>query len=187
MNDTIVVVDLETSGLDPCVHCIVEVGACVLDEHLQIASTFHSRVRPSGPIDPLATRVHGLTEDMLKSEPSAAKVLGDFIRWAPEEAVLAGQNVWFDAAFLSRACREAGLPYPFGYHVMDLWTLTSFALPRLGYALPSYDLDAQCRCFGLHREVPHTALSDARASAEVLCRMHALLNDLRGDETERHD
>lgn len=177
MSRPVVVIDTETSGLDPCVDCLLEIAAVKLDDSLAACSTFSSLIRPTCEISDASTRVHGLTAHSLANAPSIQAVLASFLAWAPEGATLAGQNVWFDAAFVSTAAKRVGAPYNFDYHVLELWSVASFVLPRVGRPLPKYDLDHLCELFSIDRDRPHNALSDATASAEVYRRLSDLLAD----------
>jgi DNA polymerase III epsilon subunit family exonuclease len=176
----LVVLDTETGGLDAFGDCLVEIGAVLLDDALGNCSTFHRRIRPSTRIAPEARAVHGLTSRSLSDAPDLLEVVSELAAWLPEKPVMVGQNVWFDAAFISRAFRSCEVPYPFDYHVLDIWGVASFVLPRVGEPLPGYDLDELCLHFAIDRQLPHSAMSDALAAAEALRHLDRLLIDVLG-------
>lgn len=97
------VLDTETTGLDPAIHEVVEVALrWVRPSHSQTWSTL---VRPKGAIPPEATAVHGLDAAALAEAP-AWEAVGPYVREQLEAAdLLVGYNLPFDLAFI-------GLPEP---------------------------------------------------------------------------
>ena len=102
--DDWLVIDVETTGLGPQAE-IVEValvsgrGQTLLDV----------MVRPRTPSDPEATRVHGLSDEMLRQESSFEKVYRSLKDLLTGRTVVAF-NAAFDAYALSNTCRMTGLP-----------------------------------------------------------------------------
>ena len=74
--------DTETTGLDEASE-IVEV--CIIDA--DGASLVDTLVRPSGRIPPGATKIHGITDEMVADAPSWPEV------WPAVESVIAGREV----------------------------------------------------------------------------------------------
>ena len=102
-----VVIDLETTGLDPTHHEICEMSFIVIDEELKEVAKFTSTMMPEhfSRIDPKALRVNGFTEKELKTHPSIVQVRGAFLRWKQEVMgddliIPIGHNIGFDLEFL---------------------------------------------------------------------------------------
>ena len=164
----LVFVDVETTGLDPERHELLELAAVRVDPHT-LEPTDHAsvRVRPTrlAAADPKALEVNGYSDEVWRDAVTLATGLR---RLAPllEGALVAGHNVGFDWAFLARGYEQAGLPVPaVDYHRLDT---ASLAWPLFaGAETESLSLDAVCAALGLCRPSPHRALADALASLEV--------------------
>ena len=93
-----IVVDLETTGLDP-VHCeIIEIGAVhVLDG--DEVDRFETLIEPSSPLPSIITQITGLTDAELSGAPTIHQVLPEFLEYIGD-AILVGHNVNFDVNFL---------------------------------------------------------------------------------------
>ena len=164
----LVFVDVETTGLDPDHHELIEVAAVRVHPHtLEPLDHLSLRVVPDrlGDADPRALEVNGYNEADWRDAVSLGNALR---RLAPllEGAVVAGHNVAFDWAFLVRGFARAGVPLPpVDYHRVDT---ASLAWPLVsGAETTSLSLDAVCAALGLSRPSPHRALADAMAALEV--------------------
>ena len=76
-----ILLDLETDGLVKASAMpleeqarIVEVGMIWVDEDLEEIRNFHTLVNPGRPIDKDASKVHGITDAMVKDAPEFASV-----------------------------------------------------------------------------------------------------------------
>src|SRR6266540_3456672 len=79
-----------------------------------------------------------------------------------ESAVVVAHNVLFDVGFLRGEFQHAGLTLP------PVAALCTAQLTRLLYPDTEAKLAECCRRFGIDHGAPHTALSDARATARLL-------------------
>ena len=170
----LLLIDVETTGVNPISDCIVQIASCVLSRGaLHEEECFSSLVRPVSPISPEAEKIHGLTEHTLRDAPPLAEALKSFDSYAPHDAFLCGHNVSFDVAFLKEAYRRVGIPYSFDYHTIDIWSIAFFVLGSEGIELEAYNLDALCTLFGLARKKHHDALEDVHLSAAILRHLFA--------------
>jgi len=72
----IVAIDLETNGLDPAVASILEFGAVVIDEQLNILREFRTYIKPLDDYwSEKAEKVNGITKEMLKDAPTLEDAL----------------------------------------------------------------------------------------------------------------
>ena len=158
-------IDLETTGLDPGRHEILEIGVVVADARtLETRGMFDVRVRPGrmDDADPVALGINGWSAEAWRDAVPLDVAL---VRAKPflDGAMLGGHNVSFDRTFLDAAWRSTGVAPPeTDHHVLDTATL---AWPLLAVGLvDSLSLDPICEQLGIDVGEPHRALTDARRS-----------------------
>lgn len=166
----LLVVDLETTGLDPDEDSIVQIAACVLSRKaLNEEAAFSTLVAPESPMDPSAQRVHGLTPGDLRGAPPLDWGIAQLEALAdPGEVILCGHNVSFDTSFLKAAYKRVDRPYPYDYHTVDLWSVAFFIFSANGLKPKDYRLDTLAGLFGVKRNRHHDALQDVRVTAAIL-------------------
>lgn len=159
------VVDVETSGLQPQRHRLLQVGVVVTDGAGTVLDRWASLVRPTrrwfyrvGP-----TRLHGIRRRSVRNAPLPADVLTRLAATI-DGAVFVAHNAEFDLAFLREAARQAGVP---------LTIDSSLCTLRLSRRLDpdrqqSHRLGAICERYEVALVRPHDALADADATAAVL-------------------
>ena len=165
---TLAFLDLETTGLDPERHDILEIGVIRVDAATleEIART-EVRVRPERLEDawPKALRINGYSEAGWRHAASLREALC-WISPYLSGACLAGHHVAFDRAFLDAAWKRVGIiPPPMDHHSLDTMVL-SWPLLAAG-VVDSLSLDAVSAYLGLDRSEPHRALADAESSLQV--------------------
>jgi DNA polymerase III epsilon subunit family exonuclease len=155
-----VVIDVETTGRDPKVADLIEIGAVRLRGGA-VVDTFSTFVDPGRSI--FGAQMHGITDADVKGAPvpkEAAQKLLAFIGGAP----VVGHNVGFDLGFLDEALGESGKFTAGGY--FDTLTIAREAYPDL----ESYKLGDVAKFFGVIMETAHRGLADAEATAAILLR-----------------
>ena len=168
----VAVVDVETSGLSPDEHHLLQIAVVVVDGRGRELRRWSSDVRPPrgllGRVGP--RHIHGLSRWRLWRAPRLVEVMQQ-VRPLLADAVVAGHNVAFDLAFLRRAGESTGVPLPMTP------SLCTLALSRqLDPARQRrHRLGDVCSHYGIALDRPHDALADAQATAEALGR---LLRDL---------
>src|SRR5512139_1914868 len=95
----IVVLDTETTGLEAEQgHRIIEIGCVELVNRRRTNRTFHRYLHPDREIDSAAEQVHGITREMLESQPRFAEIAAEFLDFiAGAELVI--HNAEFDVGF----------------------------------------------------------------------------------------
>lgn len=163
---TFCVVDLETTGAGPDAQ-ITEFGA-VKVRGGEVLGEFGTLVNPRQHIPPLIAVLTGITNQMVAQAPFLDQVMPSFLEFAGN-AVLVAHNARFDIGFLKRACASLDLPWA-NPVVIDTVALARQALLR--DEVPNCKLETLARHFRASTQPNHRALSDARATVDVL---HGLL------------
>ena len=97
VNDYIVL-DIETTGLDPEFDEIIEIGAIKVING-KIVDEFSELVKPSNAITPFISSLTGITNDMLKTAKNINQVLPKFLDFVKDMTIV-GHNVNFDINFI---------------------------------------------------------------------------------------
>ncbi|MGQ9856391.1 MAG: PolC-type DNA polymerase III [Fervidobacterium sp.] len=166
-SSTYVVLDLETTGLNPRLDEIMEIGA-VKTANGQIIDEFHTFVKPS-KLKEKSLQITGITEDMLENAPDISQVI-DRLSEFLNGAVIVAHNADFDIGFLkntfSKFHRQFNPPY------IDTLRLSQALLRS---KLKSFSLDKLVDYFELGKFQHHRALDDARVTAKVFWKLVELL------------
>ena len=101
--------DLETTGLSPQEHEIIEIGALKVREG-KVVDRFMEFVHPDKPITPMITNITHITNDMVAGARSCPEVIHDFLSFC-EDDVLIGHNVMFDYSFVKCSAVREGLTF----------------------------------------------------------------------------
>ncbi len=165
MGKTIVVFDLETTGLDREKSQITEIGAVKI-ENGNIVEKFWSFVKPTIPIPYDVSEKTGITNDMVADAPPVELVIRDFYEFT-RGCVLSGHNVLdFDIHFIRREASLLGLD--FDNDIID--TLNEARVARL--KISHFNLGTVTKVLGISLEGAHRAWNDAYATAQVLLRLN---------------
>lgn len=92
--DRVICFDVESTGFGST-DGIIEIGAVEYILGQRTGALFQSYVKPLTPINPHAAEVHGLTNVMLASAPSAQIVIPSFLSWVGSSPLVA-HNARFD-------------------------------------------------------------------------------------------
>ena len=99
--DDFVSIDLETTGLDATRDAAVAVAVVPFRGGEPIGG-YETLVNPGRPIPAVSTRIHGITDEMVKAAPRLGDVLDEIEALFGVHAVV-GHGVAFDLAILERA------------------------------------------------------------------------------------
>jgi DNA polymerase III epsilon subunit len=160
---TFLALDTETTGLQPIVHRLVEVGAVRfrLDGHE--TATFQQLIDPHLPIPPEVQRVHGITDAMVRGKPTVEQIMPHFIEFLGEsDTILLAHNALFDLGFLTMSLIRLGIVSP-PHDVFDTLEMTR----RLYPTWPSHSLEHVAMRLNVANRAEHRALSDARLVKDV--------------------
>jgi DNA polymerase-3 subunit epsilon len=153
-----VVIDCETSGLDPARDRLLSVGALAIQGgRIELASAYESLVTQEKASSAENILVHGIGGDAQRGGRPAAQVIGELAGRLGE-----GRAVAFHAAFDDAVLRRHGLRAKW----LDLAQLAPALFPQR--AAQARSLDDWLAAFGIAHAARHDALGDAFATAQLL-------------------
>lgn len=163
LSDAVVVLDFETTGLNPRDGARgIEVGAVKLING-EIVDRYSSLINPGVRIPYHITELTGISDDMIANAPQPAEVYPDLLDFIGD-AYLVAHNAGFDAKFLAAEAAALGLQ---SSH-RDL-ICTVMLTRRLQPKLASYSLAKLASYLDIKFPgAAHRALADAEVAAEVL-------------------
>ncbi|KAA3617559.1 MAG: hypothetical protein D8M58_01640 [Calditrichaeota bacterium] len=169
---TFVVVDLETTGLNPDEDKIIEIGAIKFVDGVE-TETFETLVNPGIPIPDFITRLTGIKDEDVKDAPAIDEVFPK-LDALMHDVPFIGHQVNFDASFIEYVYREQNDDFEnwenkaqrfkyFGRVRFDTLFLSRILLPFL----PKMKLGVVAQFFGHDIENAHRAIEDARATGHI--------------------
>lgn len=156
--DSYIVVDLETTGLNPKKDKIIEIGALKIKNGKPV-ETFQTLVNPGRTLTEAVENITHITDEELAQASYIEHVLPEYMEFA-EDYPLLGHSILFDYSFLKRAAVNQG--YSYERDGVDTLAIARAYLPEL----ESRRLPYLCSYFGIEHQA-HRALGDARATYEL--------------------
>ena len=165
-NETLIVFDVETTGLYPKGgDRIIELAAVKLNGPT-IVDQFTSLVNPQRPVPYEATSVNGITDPMLKKAPLPEAVYPKLVEFIGRGYVV-GHNIGFDMEFLDMELTRLSLNLDHHAGTIDTVRMAKDLYPNL----PRYTLLAVAQFLDLGKEQKHRALEDVNMTAKVFLKM----------------
>lgn len=175
-----VIVDIETSGIDPQKNALLEMCIVLLDqdEHGRMISknTYFEHILPFAdavmdaeslafnqidPYQPLRFAVdekHALERLFLPIHEAVKQA-------HCSRAVLVGHNAWFDLLFLKEAVKRTGVDFPFhAFTCFDTATLAGMCYGQTVLAKAAKEAG-----IAFDQNEAHSAIYDAQKTAELFC------------------
>lgn len=172
-----VAIDVETTGLIPGYHEIIQIAVQPLDDEFDPeGEPMYCRLLPEYPerADPEALAKSGLRlNDPALSQERGADVLWEhFEKWGGKGLIPLAHNWSFERGFLGAWLGEELFSQVFFGHARDSMLFALQYQDRadiLGQKRPftSVSLESLCEQFGIVNEKPHDALHDAIAGAKL--------------------
>lgn len=176
-----VVLDIETTGLNPLKHSIVEIGALDFNNS---SNQFYKKCRifKGAEIDSVALKINGYNKsDLLDlNRMSLKELVTSFIEWIDkiENRTIAGHNVDFDINFLRESIKRYDIDYTFGFRKVDQHSLVYANYLKLNKKPPfkngvsSLNGNKIMNYVGLPEEPqPHTGINGAKFESEAMSRL----------------
>jgi len=177
--DAYIFVDLETGGLNPDKHTILQIAAVITDLDLKIQDSFITYVKPHPKLettkDALAINQIKLADlESAPDEPSVARALHQFAHIGGKRARFAGYNCKFDLTFLNNLWQRHDIfEPPYLVPWLDVYDLakTKFTYDA---GLPNFKLVTVAAQLGIDTSGAHNAGADITMTIEVARRLRAL-------------
>ncbi len=168
-----VVIDTETTGLDPRKARVIELAGVRLSRgKLVDGGSLCQLLRPGDESIPAeTTRVHGIDDAAVAESPLFVDVWPRFNAFLGG-AVVIGHTIGFDFAVLKRECEMAGLSWS-RPRTLDTRLLAEIAAPELA----GYALEKLAAWLGIDVVDRHSALGDAVTTARVFLALVPKLRD----------
>jgi len=172
--DEVVVLDTETTGMDPKKDEILSIGAVIVrGNRIELGEAFEAWLKPRGEIGEESIKIHGIRRvDVERGEEPEAVIprLLDFIGNRP----LAGYYIRFDQRMLSRYTRTLiGIDLP-----NELIELSEMYYRRYrkssAHEFVDLKFDTIMERLGLPRLGKHDALNDAVMSALIYLKLRSM-------------
>ncbi|MBI5698932.1 3'-5' exonuclease [Candidatus Saganbacteria bacterium] len=173
-HENYIIVDLETTGLDPATHEIIEIGALKI-VNLEVKDVFNTLVKPRGIVTPQIEALTGISPDMLVDQPSFSQVAQKFLQFVSGETILVCHNVDFDIPFLKQHYALLG-----GKNFNPTTVCTLKASRFLYPGLSSHKLKSMAQHFGIEVKNAHRALGDVETTFQLWLKLIPELRDKKG-------
>lgn len=156
--ESYIVVDLETTGLNPRKEKIIEIGALKIEKG-ECVGTFETFVNPGRALSRKVQEITTITDADLEDAPYIEEVLPKYLEFSGNYP-LVGHSIKFDFSFLKKAAVNCGFTYE--REGVDTLPIAKTYLQDL----ESKSLLELCKHFGIPHN-PHRALGDAKATFEL--------------------
>lgn len=163
-----VVFDLETTGLNPSQHDIIEIGAVKIKAGEKIAE-FETFIDIDKNVPAKITEITGINTSMLTGAPKLKAAIERFIDFIGD-GVLVAHNADFDYGFLRTALQKLEINRK-EYTVLDTLALSRALIKDS----KNYKLNTLAEYFSVELDDHHRALADADATAEILKKLLAII------------
>lgn len=166
----IALTDIETTGLDPTKHEIIEIGCVIFDNKtFEIHGQFNFKIKPERieDADPKALEVNGYNEKDWEEEGMTLFQSLNFYAEATKGCTFMAHNAIFDWGFLEEGFKKENLTHGFGYHKICTVSIAWAKIPH--YKIQnSFSLKTLCSYFGIPLEPKiHRAVNGAMCAQKV--------------------
>jgi DNA polymerase III alpha subunit (gram-positive type) len=163
------IVDLETTGLDPLIHEIVDLAVLVVDQKaLKVKTRYSARIRPTNikRATKRALEIVGYSDREWRNAVPLTAAMEIFSE-KTSGAILCSSNIHLVRSFLDVAYQRCGVEDTTSYHHVDLMSIAWAQAKKLGLA--RLTLAALSQRLGIEPESPpRRATNGAKAQLAVL-------------------
>lgn len=151
-----VAMDLETTGLNPRLDKIIEIGAVKVRDGM-VTDTFCTYINPARGIPEHVTKLTGIRDEDVAGAPYIEEILPQFMDFLGNDYLL-GHNIIFDYSFMKKAAVNQKID--FEREGIDTLRIARRFLTEL----ESRNLEFLCKHYQIPLEEAHRAYHDARAA-----------------------
>lgn len=166
-NNTFVVVDIETTGLNLKNDDIIELSAIKL-KNGKIIDKFTSICKPRSPIKKEIEQLIGVTNDMVEHAYPSNQVVVEFLQFA-DNSILVGYNIGFDYNFIKECAGKENIVIE--HKTFDCIPYVKKLFPNL----PNYKLNSSIKALGLNELTNNSTMSTATTFTEMFLKIIDLL------------
>lgn len=156
--------DLETTGFIAGVDRIIELGAVRYVDG-QVDAVYATLVDPQIEIPEAASKVNGITNDMVKGKPTIEALLPSFAEFCGDDIIVA-HNAPFDYQFLNADVIKYEVAAPRGV-ILDTCAMARKVFP----GLPNYKLGTLVQHLNIPSSEFHRAEEDANYCGQLFIKM----------------
>ena len=154
--------DLETTGLSSQHDRIIEIGAVLMKDGVEL-DRYQTFVNPHQTLDRKIVELTGITQDMLLDAPDISQALPEFLKFVGDR-VLVAHNSDFDTGFIRAECQRQGIAYTLT--AVDTLVLSQNLMPHLN----RHKLDIVANALSLPDFNHHRAADDAAICGLIMDR-----------------
>lgn len=158
--DGYVVFDFETTGLGKKMHRICEIGAIKFDANGNEIDRYQTLVNPEQSIPESATKVNGITYEMVMDAPTIKEALPVFLSFIEGYPIIA-YNAEFDIGFLKTAVDMCNMNCAIQYADAMAWA-------KLKYTLQSYKQVNVAKHIGYVPSNAHRSMGDCETLSAIV-------------------
>lgn len=166
-----VIVDIETTGLDPQKDKIIELAALKIENN-EVVKEYSSLINPNMEISSFVTNLTGIDNDTVRNSPTIEVELKNFLEFIGNDMII-GHNVNFDINFIYDNC--------FKYYNIFFENdyLDTLRMSRKVLSLENYKLKTLSQKFDINYENAHRALKDCYITFDVYNKLKELNNSIQ--------
>jgi DNA polymerase-3 subunit alpha (Gram-positive type) len=156
-------IDLETTGLNPKLDKIIEIGAVKVIEG-EVRGTYHTYINPGRKLEERIIELTGIEQKQVDEAPGIEEVFPELVEFLGDLTLL-GHRILFDYSFLKKAA--VNMKMTFEKQGIDTLRIARCFLPQLEHRTLPY----LCEYYQIEHDA-HRALADAEATSrlyEILC------------------
>lgn len=167
-----VVIDIETTGLDPKYDNIIELAAIKV-RNSQTTDTFSTLINPDNYIDNFISDLTGITNDMVANSPKIEIAIIEFYNFIKND-ILVGHNINFDLNFIYDELIKHNI-------VFDNNFVDTLRISRLLFKdLKKHRLVDLAEKYNVNYQKNHRALNDCEITLEIYNNMYdAVISDFK--------
>lgn len=176
-----IVLDVETTGVNPEKNSIVSIGAV---DFFNPQNQFYQacRIWDGAEINKDALKVNGFTEEQCRrlNPFSLAQTIHSFRQWVEkiDNQTFAGQNPSFDQMFLVSAIKKSNMAWSIRKRSVDMHSLAYAHMLQNGIKIPLWNKKTDLNTSKIFQYVGlleqahvHNALTDSKMTAEAISRI----------------
>ena len=154
-------------------HEIIQIGAVLLDEGMKVTDRISIFVKPEyGWIDPFIERLTGISQEQVSHAPMLAEAMNAFLKWLPDEEVIAVSWSMTDKSQFEREFEAKGLEFSRMNDLLETWEDCQAAFTNRVHAGRSYSLTDAMIATDIEGEGrAHDGLADAYNTALLYAKM----------------